>query len=119
MRSWGPTMGQNYQKYDGQNPLHVSVGANYPADLSRESVQGGGSIGWAPSEKGDYDYNIVAIYNFDGDKPPLPNRITYFFAFHNGQPVALVDQTRDGDPVCHPPVNKNVSSNFARIANQR
>lgn len=119
MRSWGPTMGQNYQKYDGQNPLHVSVGANYPADLSRESVQGGGSIGWAPSEKGDYDYNIVAIYNFDGDKPPLPNRITYFFAFHNGQPVALVDQTRDGDPVRHPPVNKDVSSNFARIANQR
>lgn len=119
MRSWGPTMGQNYQKYDGQNPLHVSVGANYPADLSRESVQGGDSIGWAPSEKGDYDYNIVAIYNFDGDKPPLPNRITYFFAFHNGQPVALVDQTRDGDPVCHPTVNKDVSSNFARIANQR
>jgi hypothetical protein len=118
MRNWGPTMGQDYQKYDGHNPLHVSVGLNYPADLSRESVQGGGSIGWAPSGKGDYDYNVVAIYNFDGNKPPLPNRITYFFAFHDGQPVALVDQTRDGDPTCHPTVNKDVSSNFTRIADQ-
>ena len=119
MRSWGPTMGQDYKKYDGNSPLHVSVGGNYPDDLKREIVEGGGSIGWAPSGKGDYDYNVVAIYNYDGDKPPLPNRITYFFAFHNGQPVALVDQSRDGEPRCHPTANKDVAENFARIANQR
>lgn len=118
MRSWGPTMGQNYKKYDGHAPLHVSTGLNYPADLHREVVDGGGTIGWAPSGKGNYDYNVVAIYNFDGDKPPLPNRITYFFAFHNGHPVALVDQSRDGDPHCHPTANKDVASNFERIASQ-
>lgn len=119
MSSWGPTMGQNYRSYDGANALHVSSGLDYPQDLQREIVDGGGTIGWAPSGKGNYDYNVVAIYNFDGDKPPLPNRITYFFAFHNGQPVALVDQSRDGDPHCHPTVNKDVASNFERIASQR
>lgn len=118
MRSWGPTMGQNYKKYDGHAPLHVSTELNYPEDLHREVVDGGGTIGWSPSGKGDYDYNVVAIYNFDGDKPPLPNRITYFFAFHNGHPVALVDQSRDGDPHCHPTANKDVASNFERIAKQ-
>ena len=118
MRSWAPTMGQSYKKYDGHTPLHSSVGLNYPADLSREVVEGGGTIGWAPSGKGDYDYNVVAIYNYDGTKPPLPNRITYFFAFHNGHPVALVDQSRDGEPHCHPTANKDVSSNFTRIADQ-
>lgn len=119
MRSWGPTMGQDYRKYDGHTPLHISTGPNYPADLSKEIVEGGGTIGWAPSGKGDYDYNVVAIYNYNGTKAPLPNRITYFFAFHNGKPVALVDQSRDGDPRCHPTINKAVASNFARIANQR
>ncbi|WP_295729368.1 DUF4767 domain-containing protein [uncultured Limosilactobacillus sp.] len=114
--SWAPTMHQSYQKYDGSNQLHVSVGGNYPNDLKREITPDGGSIGWAPSGKGPYDYNVVAIYNYDGTEPPLPNRITYFFAFHHGKPVALVDQSRDGDPRCHPTANVDVSSNFTRIA---
>lgn len=117
INSWAPKMHQSYQKYDGANELHVSVGGNYPADLSREITPDGGSIGWAPSGKGPYDYNVVAIYNYDGTQPPLPNRITYFFAFHNGKPVALVDQSRDGDPRCHPTANVDVSTNFVRIAN--
>lgn len=119
INSWAPTMHQSYQKYDGSNQLHVSVGGNYPSDLKREITPDGGSIGWAPSGKGPYDYNVVAIYNYDGTEPPLPNRITYFFAFHHGKPVALVDQSRDGDPRCHPTANTDVANNFTRIANSK
>lgn len=119
INSWAPKMNQSYKKYDGQNSLHVSTGGNYPDDLSKEVTPDGGSIGWAPTGKGHYDYNVVAIYNYDGTRPPLPNRITYFFAFHHGKPVALVDQTRDGDPTCKPTANQDVAKNFRRIANEK
>ncbi len=119
MQKWGPTMHQSYEQYDGQNELKVSTGITYPEGLSKELVEGqSGLIGWAPSGKGDYEYNVVAIYNHDGTEPPLPNRITYFFAFHNGKPVVLVDQSNNGDPDCHPTTNTDLESNFERIANQ-
>lgn len=119
INQWAPTMGQSYEKYNDTDELKVSTGLSYPADLSKELVNGqSGLIGWEPSGKGDYEYNVVAIYNYDGTKPPLPNRITYFFCFHNGKPVVLVDQSRDGDPSAHPTVNKDVESNFERIANE-
>lgn len=114
---WAPTMHQSYKKYNGQGQLHVSTGGNYPADLAREVTPDGGSIGWSPSGNGPYDYDVMAIYNYDGTEPPLPNRITYLFAFHHGKPVALVDQTRDGNPTCKPTANKDVAANFTRIAN--
>lgn len=116
MEQWGPTMHQSYEEYDGQNELAVSTGLSYPADLSKELVDGqAGLIGWAPNGEGDYEYNVVAIYNHDGTKPPLPNRITYFFAFHDGKPVVLVDQSRDGDPSCHLTTNSDLASHFAQI----
>lgn len=118
IHSWAPTMHQSYEAYDGTNELKTSVGTTYPADLSREQVNGqAGVMGWAPNGKGDYEYNVVAIYNYNGTKPPLPNRITYFFCFHHGKPVALVDQSRDGEPSAHPTVNQEVADNFERIAN--
>ncbi len=40
------------------------------------------------------------------------------FAFHNGKPVVLVDQSNNGDPDCHPTTNTDLESNFERIANQ-
>ncbi|MBD5090601.1 MAG: DUF4767 domain-containing protein [Lactobacillus sp.] len=119
MQKWGPTMHQSYEQYDGQNELKVSTGITYPDGLSKELVEGqSGLIGWAPSGKGDYEYNVVAIYNHDGTEPPLPNRITYFFAFHNGKPVVLVDQSNNGDPDCHPTTNTDLESNFERIATE-
>lgn len=119
MQKWGPTMHQSYEQYDGQNELKVSTGITYPDGLSKELVEGqSGLIGWAPSGKGDYEYNVVAIYNHDGTEPPLPNRITYFFAFHNGKPVVLVDQSNNGDPDCHPTTNMDLESNFERIATE-
>ncbi len=119
INQWAPTMNQSYEKYNGTDELKVSTGLSYPADLSKEQVDGqAGLLGWAPSGKGNYEYNVVAIYNYNGTEPPLPNRITYFFCFHNGKPVVLVDQSRDGDPSAHPTVNKDVESNFERIANE-
>lgn len=119
INSWAPKMHQSYVKYDGSNELHTSVGCDYPSTLSKEVTPDGGSIGWAPSGKGPYDYNVVAIYNYDHQVGEGPvGRITYFFAFHNGKPVALVDQTNNGDPTCKPTANVDVSSNFTRIAEE-
>lgn len=120
INKWAPTMHQSYQKYDGNTPLKTSVGITYPDGLSREQVDGqSGVMGWTPNGKGNYEYNVVAIYNYDGTEPPLPNRITYFFCFHDGKPVVLVDQTRDGDPSAHPTANQDVQSNFTRIADEK
>ena len=118
MEKWGPTMHQSYERYDGHNAIKVITGVTYPTDFSQEQVEGqAGLIGWAPTGKGDYEYNVVAIYNHDGTEPP-ENRITYFFAFHNGKPIVLVDQSTNGYPDCQPTHNTDLQSNFERIANQ-
>ena len=113
---WAPTMQQTYTKYDGKNPLKTSVGTVYPDDLSKVTVEGAKtSIGWSKDGDGQYTYNVVAIYNYDGTKPPLPNHITYFFAFHKGQPIVLVDQSRDGTANLLETKNEKVKSSFADI----
>ncbi|WP_461226213.1 DUF4767 domain-containing protein [Lacticaseibacillus suihuaensis] len=117
MKRWAPTMGQRYVAYDGTHPLKVATGMVYPQDLDQELVdEAQTKIAWAPTGKGNATYNVVAIYNYDGTEPPLPNRITYFFAFRDGQPVALVDQSRDGQPSAAPTKNTTVQSSFATIA---
>lgn len=118
INQWAPTMGQKYTKYDGKNPLETSTGVSYPDALSKETMNGATiSIGWSHDGTGSYDYNVVAIYNYDQTEPPLPGRITYLFAFHNGQPIALVDTSRDGDPSVVETQNTSVKTNFAKIAN--
>lgn len=116
---WAPTMGQSYTEYDGKTPLKTSVGTTYPDALKGIKIEQTtpGTIGWAPTGEGKYDYNVVAIYNYDGSVPPLPNHITYVFAFHEGSPIALVDQTRDGWPILTPTRNTEVKNSFAQIAN--
>jgi hypothetical protein len=112
---WAPTMNQTYTKYDGKTPIKTSVGATYPADLSNENVDDGNStIGWSKTGKGNYDYNVVAIYDYNSNT--TLKRITYFFAFHNGQPVALVDTTNNGPLMAAPTRNEKVASNFNAIA---
>lgn len=117
INQWAPPMHQKYTKYDGVHSLKTSVGETYPEDLNKVTVNGEKtSIGWNKSGRGNYSYNVVAIYNYDGTTPPLPNHITYFFTFHHGQPVTLVDQTRDGDPRLVETENNDVKTNFDRIA---
>lgn len=118
INSWSPTMHQTYEAYDGRHELVTSVGSKYPKDLSREQVDGQtNQLGLSKDGNGKYAYNVVAIYNSNNSKRPLPSRITYFFCYHNGQPVALVDETRDGEPSAHPTQNADVAANFNRIAN--
>lgn len=118
INQWAQTMGQSYTKYDGVHPLETLSGT-YPADLAQEPVNGATNVlGWAPSGSGQYTYNVVAIYNYVGTEPPLPNHIAYFFAFHNGQPVVLVDQSRDGGPTATTTQNTDLRTNFAKIAAQ-
>lgn len=116
INEWAPTMGQSYTKYDGSNDLRTKSGMHYPSDLGQTTVNGSNSsIGWAPSGKGDYDYNVVALYNYD--RPGnAATHITYAFAFHDGQPVALVDQSTNGTPDWTPTKNADVANNFAKIA---
>ncbi|WP_125712244.1 Lreu_0056 family protein [Companilactobacillus kedongensis] len=114
---WAPTMKQSYVKYNGKNSLKTSTGTRYPDDLSNVTVEGANtSIGWSKDGEGNYDYDVVAIYNYDGTVPPLPNHITYFFTFHKGQPIVLVDQSRDGTPNLKETENNDVKSAFSNIA---
>lgn len=119
--SWQGKMGQSYTKYDGQNSLKASTGTTYPDIFSGNGVYMNNSrlsIGYSPTGEGPYDYNVVAIYNHDGTQPPLPNHITYLFAFHNGQPVALVDQSREGEVRVTETKNADVREAFQRIAGE-
>ena len=117
INQWAPTMGQSYTKYDGHTDIRTKSGMHYPSDFDQTTVNGThDSMGWAPSGKGSYDYNVVALYNYD--RPGgAAGHITYAFAFHDGQPVALVDQSTNGTANWTPTKNADVSSNFARIAN--
>ncbi|WP_053084461.1 Lreu_0056 family protein [Companilactobacillus ginsenosidimutans] len=114
---WGPTMHQKYTKYDGKHGIDTSVGTTFPKDLKTATVNGKhASIGWSKSGEGDYEYNVVAIYNYVGTVPPLPSHITYFFAFKDGEPVALVDQSRQGGHASLLKTsNEKVKSSFVRI----
>ena len=109
-------MSQAYTKYNGKTALKTKLDVKYPKNFAQAKVNGStsASIGWAPSGKGKCDYNVVAIYNdddFAGAK-----YITYAFAFHDGQPVALVSQSTNGGMVWTPTKNATVQSNWARIA---
>lgn len=114
INQWAPTMGQQYQRYDGKHEMKIATGYHYPSQLKQTTVNGSQtSIGWAPTGKGQYAYNVVALYNDDqgGNR-----HITYAFAFHDGQPVALVDQGTSGTPNWTLTKNADVANHFAQIA---
>lgn len=115
INQWAPKMGQSYTKYDGTNSIKSSNGAVFPDDLSQETVDNStATVGWSKDGEGKYDYNVVAIYDYDSHT--TVKRITYLFAFHDGQPVALVDQSTNGGLVAQPTKNEDVSSSFKSIA---
>lgn len=119
INQWAPTMHQAYTKYDGVHQLENSVRLKYPRDLDRQLVnEKRHAIGWSETGDGPYEYNVVAIYNYNKEVPPFPGRITYLFAFRHGQPVALVDESRDGEPRAVETQNLDVKNNFARIATE-
>ena len=61
---------------------------------------------------------MVAIYNHDSDRAPLEGHITYFFSFHDGKPIVLVDETTNGDKVMvKETANQDLINGFNSIAN--
>ena len=89
-------MSQAYTKYNGKTALKTKLDVKYPKNFAQAKVNGStsASIGWAPSGKGKCDYNVVAVYNYN--QPKDLGRTTYAFAFHEGKPVVLINQTMEG-----------------------
>ncbi|WP_076460075.1 DUF4767 domain-containing protein [Limosilactobacillus caccae] len=88
-----------FYQYDGKTSF--SLGDNYP-NFNSLHVKGNSSatIGMSTNGAGNYDYNVVAVFNHTptNSKQFIEWHDTYFFAFHNGQPVVLVDYSTNGKP---------------------
>lgn len=117
MKQWAPTMHQSYTRYNGNTDLKTASGSRFPSDFKKSTVNNSNdSIGWNPKGKGTYDYNVVALYNYNRSGAPVGGHITYAFAFHDGQPVALVDETTNGNANWTETKNTDVEGNFEQIA---
>lgn len=88
-----------FYQYDGKTSFNL--GDNYP-NFNSLHVKGNSSatIGMSTNGAGNYDYNVVAVFNHTptNSKQFIEWHDTYFFAFHNGQPVVLVDYSTNGKP---------------------
>lgn len=120
MSDFGDKMDQDYDEYTGDDSLETHAGQKYPdifddSDFERTDDDDQKlNIGWDPNMKKDYDYHVVSIFNYNGDS--AEEHITYLFCIHNNQPVALVDQTTNGDAVkVKETENKDVQKAFANI----
>lgn len=113
---WATTMNQEYEKYDGDGQITTAAGEKFPRDFNRVYVNGQKvSLSYEPSGKGNADYNVVAIYNYDKDEGA--SHITYFFAFHKNRPIVLVDETTNGDKVVAKETeNRDLINGFNSIA---
>jgi predicted nucleic acid-binding Zn ribbon protein len=134
MDEFGDKMHQSYEHYTGSGSLTTAAVQEYPSWLSqgRFKLSTGDhdsrdpedmssiDLKWNPqvtSEDSDDDtYNVVAIFNYNGKS--AEQHITYLFCFYHGEPVALVDQTTNGDyTIVHATANKDLTSHFEEIAN--
>lgn len=73
------------------------------------------NMGWAPNGQGNYEYNVVALYNY---KKPYSGRITYAFCIRNGQPVVLVNESTQVGDIWTPTENQDVINNFKSIVQE-
>ena len=134
MDDFGDKMHQPYSHYTGSGSITTAAGQEYPSFLSEGKFKlssgekdsrnpedmGSISLKWNPDvtdEDSNSDtYNVVAIFNYNGRS--AEQHITYLFCFYHGEPVALVDQTTNGEyTVVHATANHDLTSNFEEIAN--
>lgn len=123
MNRFGTKMKQKYKEYNGQESIETLAGEKYPDDFNNRTFKMCSdnskktetiNIGWDPSLKKDYDYHVVSIFNCNVGNPE--QHITYLFSVHDGQPVALVDQTTNGsDCMVKETANQEVRTAFANI----
>lgn len=123
MNDFGEKMDQDYDEYTGNDPLKTPTGEKYPDifdDMTFERYDQDNkkiNIGWDPELKKDYDYHVVSIFNYNGDS--AEQHITYLFCIYDDQPVALVDQTTNGDAIkVKETANKDVRKGFEKIVNE-
>lgn len=116
---WAKTMKQSYDKYSGSGQIETAAGEKFPQDFDKVQVNGAkANLAYHADGEGDADYNVVAIYNYD--KGEGASHVTYFFAFHNNQPIVLVDETTNGDYVqVKETANQDLINGFNDIANGR
>lgn len=123
MNRFGTKMKQKYKEYNGQESIETLAGEKYPDDFNNRTFKMYSdnskktetiNISWDPSLKKDYDYHVVSIFNCNVGNPE--QHITYLFSVHDGQPVALVDQTTNGsDCMVKETANQEVRTAFANI----
>lgn len=123
MDSFGKKMKQDYDEYDGHDSIKTLAGEKYPDDLEKydfklysddSSKKQTIDIGWDPELEKDYDYHVVSIFNCNVGNPE--DHITYLFCVHDDKPVALVDQTTNGDAIMVKETsNQDVRTAFANI----
>ena len=132
MDEFGDKMHQSYEYYTGNGSLTTAAGQEYPNWLSqgRFKLSSGDrdsrdpedmssiNLKWNPQvdkeEDEDDTYNVVAIFNYNGKS--AEQHITYLFCFYHDEPVALIDQTTNGDyTIVHATANKDLTSHFEEI----
>lgn len=99
IKKWGPTLDQSYTQYQPGHNVDF-YGLNYPSDLANYKFNLDGTMATAKQSNngdGNSDYNVVAIYSDIDSIGSKPGAYIYFFAFHNGQPVALVSDQTNGN----------------------
>lgn len=132
MDEFGDKMHQSYEHYTGNGSLTTAAGQEYPNWLSqgRFKLSSGDrdsrdpedmssiNLKWNPQvdkeEDEDDTYNVVAIFNYNGKS--AEQHITYLFCFYHDEPVALIDQTTNGNyTIVHATANKDLTSHFEEI----
>ncbi len=114
--AWSKTMKQDYEKYDGNGQIQTAAGEEFPKDFDKVEVDGQkATLAYKASGEGNAAYNVIAIYNYD--KGEATSHITYFFAFHDDQPIVLVDETTNGNYVqAKETANQDLINGFKDIA---
>lgn len=119
IEQWEKTMDQHYVKYNGHDDLKTNVGGVYPSGLTKEVMDGQrGVVGWSADGKGQYPYNVVALYYYTPTSQGTLGGILYGFAFHNGQPIVLVNQSTNGESTWTETKNEQLKTAFTEIANE-
>lgn len=117
MTAFAGSRNESLKKYSGKGEMASSTVATYPKDLNKAKVNGSkDTIGWNKFGNGKYDYNVVAIYDYDNAKAALPSHLTYFFAFHDKKPVVLQTRSQNSKPALSVASEASLQSDFKKIA---
>ncbi len=126
MRSWGQTMGQQYQEYWPGQSINF-YGVMVPDGIlgvrpTQENVAVDGSpvvVNWSNGSGEDGVYNLVAVYSdLDSEDTPGAGHC-YLFCMYNGESVVLHSSQNQGMPDGYfhfaPTENADLNNGYANI----